>query len=96
MFLIDPPEAFITDAEIDHAEAIHEEAGCPRPSDCTDILNTCVGCGKYVCPDHSPDAVECVEVGDHHATCQSDCDDCAASYARDWADERARALTGRW
>lgn len=84
MPLIDPPEAYITDAQIDHAEAVQIEAGCPNTR-CTD-LNTCSCCGRFICPDHTADATQCVDIGDHHDECVSDCTACA--------DVRALELVG--
>jgi hypothetical protein len=84
MPLIDPPEAFVANAEIDHAEAVAIEAGCPTTS-CPN-LNVCEVCGDYICPDHTRDATTCVDVGDHHDGCVDNCQACV--------NERALELAG--
>lgn len=84
MPLIDPPEAYITHAQEDYAVAVAIEAGCPD-THCRD-LNTCTACGEFVCPDHSTDSVECVDIGDHHDRCVKDCTACADVRAREMAE----------
>jgi methionine aminopeptidase len=68
----------------DYDNAVQAEAGCPDTT-CAD-LNTCSACGRYICPDHTPDATTCVDIGDHHDGCLADCQSCA--------DVRALELVG--
>lgn len=89
--LYEPDEAFATLEEMDRDDTVHHEAGCPDPRDCADVVNVCACCGKYVCPDHSPESVRCVEVGDHHLECELSCPFCINARALDWADERTSA-----
>ena len=65
----------ITDTEV------HEQADCPDAT-CPDTL-VCQPCGQFVCPEHTRDSIDCVDLGTHHEGCEHDCPDCTAARAQD-------------